>query len=71
MRDRLAAAQLDLDRRDEEIQQLNEELDAKMADHDRDVKHVEAEWRDEVLETRAQVDELKDVSGPHDLPTRV
>jgi predicted nucleic acid-binding Zn-ribbon protein len=63
LRDKLAAAQLDLDRRDAEIDQLNEELDGKVRDHDKEVDQVEAEWRNEVLEARAQIDELKDVSG--------
>ena len=61
-RDKLAAAQLDVDRRDGEIEQLNEELDAKVRDHDAEVQQVEVEWRDEVLEARERVDELKDVS---------
>ncbi|ORY31357.1 hypothetical protein BCR39DRAFT_89832 [Naematelia encephala] len=60
LRDKLAAAQLDVDRRDQEIEQLNEELDIKVRDYDREIQQVEAEWRDEVLEARAQVDELKD-----------
>ena len=61
LRDRLAAAQLDVDRRDQEIEQLNEELDAKLAENEKEIQQVEAEWRDEVLEARAQVDELKDL----------
>ena len=59
--DKLAAAQLDVDRRDAEIEQLNEELDVKVREHEKEIQQVEAEWRDEVLEARAQVDELKDV----------
>jgi len=51
-----------VDRRDQEIEQLNEELDGKVHDHDKEIQQVEAEWRDEVVEARAQVDELKDVS---------
>ena len=62
LRDQLAAAQLDVDRRDAEIEQLNEELDIKVREHEKEITQVEAEWRDEVLEARAQVDELKDVS---------
>ena len=61
LRDQLAAAQLDLERRDQEIDQLNEELDAKVRDHEQEVQQVEDEWRNEVLETRAQMEELKDV----------
>jgi chromosome segregation ATPase len=62
LRDKLAATQLDMDRRDSEIDQLNEELDGKVREHDREIAQVEAEWRDEVMEARGQVDELKDVS---------
>lgn len=61
MQDRLAAAQLDLDKRDQEIDELNAELDARLRDHEKEINQVAAEWRDEVLEARAQVDELKDV----------
>lgn len=63
LRDKLAAAQLDLDRRDQEIDELNAELDAKIREHEKEIGQVEAEWRDEVLQTREQVDELKDVSA--------
>lgn len=63
MTDKLAATQLDVERGEQEIQQLNEELDGKVRAHDKEIQQVEAEWRDEVLEARGQVDELKDVSG--------
>ena len=62
LRDQLAASQLDLDRRELEIEQLNEELDAKVKDHEKEIQEVTAEWRNEALEARAQVDELRDVS---------
>jgi len=65
LRDRLAAAQLDLDNRDRDIDELNEEIEAKIRDHEKEIQEVEAEWRDEVLEARAQVDEMKDVSHSH------
>jgi hypothetical protein len=35
LRDQLAAAQLDLDRRDQEIDELNGELDAKIREQER------------------------------------
>lgn len=62
MQDRLAAAQLDLDKRDREIDDLNAELDARLREHEQEIGQVAAEWKDEVLEARAQVDELRDVS---------
>ena len=61
LQDRLAAAQLDLDKRDQEIDELNAELDARLRDHEKEIGQVAAEWKDEVLEARGQVDELKDV----------
>jgi hypothetical protein len=63
MQDKLAAAQLDLDKRDREIDELNAELDARLREHEQEIGQVAAEWKDEVLEARAQVDELRDVSA--------
>lgn len=62
MQDKLAAAQLDLNKRDQEIDELNAELDARLREHEQEINQVAAEWKDEVLEARAQVDELRDVS---------
>lgn len=58
----MAAAQLELDNRDREVDELNAELDAKVREHEKELQQVAEEWRDEVLEARTQVDELKDVS---------
>lgn len=60
-RDKHAAALIDIERRDQEIDDLNQEIDAKVADHEREIAAVENEWRDEVVEARGQVDELRDV----------
>jgi hypothetical protein len=62
LQDKLAATQLDLDSRDQEIEDLNRELDGKMREHEKELEMVADEWRDEVGEARAQVEELKDVS---------
>ncbi|EIW73667.1 hypothetical protein TREMEDRAFT_26645 [Tremella mesenterica DSM 1558] len=67
LRDKLAAAQIDLDRRDQEIEELNAEIEAKIRDHEAEIQQVEADWRDEVIEARAQVDELKDVTNLKEL----
>ena len=64
LQDKLAAAQLDLDSRDQEIEDLNRELDGKVREHEKELGMVADEWRDEVGEARAQVEELKDVSHP-------
>lgn len=58
----MAAAQLELDNRDREVDDLNAELDTKIREHEIELQQVAEEWRDEVLEARTQVDELKDVS---------
>lgn len=58
----MAAAQLELDNRDREVDELNAELDAKVREHEKELQQVAEEWRDEVLEARTQIDELKDVS---------
>lgn len=60
-RDKHDAAQIELERRDQEIEELNNEMDAKIADHEREINEVEGEWRDEVVEARGQAEELKDV----------
>lgn len=62
LQDKVAAAQLELDNRDREVDELNAELDAKVREHEKELQQVAEEWRDEVLEARTQVDELKDVS---------
>ncbi|EAL21033.1 hypothetical protein CNBD4090 [Cryptococcus deneoformans B-3501A] len=60
LQDKVAAAQLELDNRDREVDELNAELDAKVREHEKELQQVAEEWRDEVLEARTQIDELKD-----------
>jgi chromosome segregation ATPase len=69
LQDKLAGTQLDLDSRDQEIDELNRELDTKIRDHEKELEMVADEWRDEVAEARAQVEELRDVleGREHDL----
>lgn len=50
-----------MERKEEEIVQLNDELDAKVRNQEKEIGEVEAEWRDELQEAKAQVEELKDV----------
>lgn len=68
LQDKLAAAQLDLDSRDREIDELNRELDGKLHDHEKEIQMVNEEWMAETAEIKAQVEELRDVSLP--LPYR-
>lgn len=60
-RDKHHAAQIELERRDQEIEELNAEIDAKITEHERELSAVEEEWREELLVVRSQADELKDV----------
>ncbi|BEI94172.1 uncharacterized protein CcaverHIS019_0606310 [Cutaneotrichosporon cavernicola] len=66
-RDKHDAAQIELERRDQEIEELNNEIDAKIAEHERELNAVENEWRDELLVARSQADELKDVMAEREL----
>lgn len=43
-------------------------MDGKIRDHEKELEQVASEWRDEVEEARAQVEELKDVSEVATLP---
>ncbi|BEI86402.1 hypothetical protein CcaverHIS002_0606890 [Cutaneotrichosporon cavernicola] len=52
-RDKHDAAQIELERRDQEIEELNNEIDAKIAEHERELNAVENEWRDELSSWRA------------------
>ncbi|WVQ80511.1 hypothetical protein IAT38_002616 [Cryptococcus sp. DSM 104549] len=61
LQDKLAEAQLDVDRRDREIEELNAELDAKHRDTEAQLEQVAEEWRDELRDAVTQVDELKGV----------
>ncbi|WVF69243.1 hypothetical protein IAT40_004019 [Kwoniella sp. CBS 6097] len=70
LQDQLASAQLDVESREREIDELNNELDARLKDHERELQQVEEEWRDEVLEARAQVDELKDALDAREQETK-
>uniref|UniRef100_A0A0W0F3I1 Mto1-like Mto2p-binding domain-containing protein n=1 Tax=Moniliophthora roreri TaxID=221103 RepID=A0A0W0F3I1_MONRR len=61
VKDRLAAAMIELQQKEDEIERKNQALDDLIADHQRIVLQVEEEWRGEVDEARQQVDELRDV----------
>ncbi|KAF7974233.1 hypothetical protein HWV62_13114 [Athelia sp. TMB] len=61
LRDKLAAATIELQQREDEIEMKNREIDELVSEHDRIVGVVEDEWRGEVEEARGQVEELRDV----------
>ena len=62
IKDRLAAALIELQQKEDDIERKNQALDDLMAEHERVVSQVEEEWRGEVDEARQQVEELRDVS---------
>ena len=62
LRDKLAAATIELQQKEDEIEMKNREIDDLINEHDRIVEVVEQEWRGEVEEARGQVEELRDVS---------
>ncbi|KAK6908272.1 hypothetical protein I203_102273 [Kwoniella mangroviensis CBS 8507] len=70
LQDQLVAAQLDVESRDREVEELNNELDKHLRDHEKELQQVEEEWRDEVIEARAQVDELKDALDSREQDTK-
>ena len=62
LRDKLAAATIEMQQKEDEIEMKNKEIEDLVAEHERIVDVVETEWRGEVEEARAQVEELRDVS---------
>lgn len=62
MKDKLAAALIELQQKEDEIDMKNQEIENLATEHQRIVDQVEEEWRGEVEEARQQVEELKDVS---------
>ncbi|EMD34205.1 hypothetical protein CERSUDRAFT_55205 [Gelatoporia subvermispora B] len=60
-RDKLAASQIELQQKEDEIDMKSREIEDLVAEHDRIVDEVEEQWREEVKEARAQIEELRDV----------
>ncbi|KAJ7583262.1 hypothetical protein C8J56DRAFT_953479 [Mycena floridula] len=61
LKDKLAAAMIELQQREDDIELKNQELEHMVSEHRRIVDVVEDEWRGEVEEARGQVEELRDV----------
>ncbi|KAK0213470.1 hypothetical protein IW262DRAFT_1516506 [Armillaria fumosa] len=59
VKDRLAAALIELQQKEDEIEVKNEELDNLVVQHE----NIVEQWRGEVEETRGQVEELRDICG--------
>jgi len=68
LRDKLAAATIELQQRQEEVEMKEREIEELVGEHDRIVEVVEREWRREVEEARGQVEDLRDVSAFSHLP---
>ncbi|KAK0200971.1 hypothetical protein DFS33DRAFT_1507788 [Desarmillaria ectypa] len=66
VKDRLAAALIELQQRDDEIELKNEELDNLVIRHE----NIVEQWRGEVEETRSQVEELRDVLAERDAESK-
>ena len=64
VRDKLAAAQIELQQKEDDLEMKEREIQDLISEHDRIVEHVENEWRGEAEEARGQVDELRDVRPP-------
>ncbi|GMK57402.1 hypothetical protein CspeluHIS016_0402360 [Cutaneotrichosporon spelunceum] len=62
-RDKHDAAQIELERRDQEIEELNNEIDVKIAEHEAELDAVENEWREELLLATNRADDLRDANA--------
>lgn len=60
LRDKLAATNIELQQKEEEIAAKSQEIDEIIAEHESIVKDIESNWRGEVEEARQQVEDLKD-----------
>ncbi|KAL0063667.1 hypothetical protein AAF712_009359 [Marasmius tenuissimus] len=70
IKDRLAAALIELQQKEDDIERKNQALDDLMTEHERVVAQVEEEWRGEVDEARQQVEELRDVLAERETEAR-
>ncbi|KAG5634459.1 hypothetical protein H0H81_001876 [Sphagnurus paluster] len=70
LRDKLAAMMIELQQKEDDIDLKTREIDDLVAEHERIVEVVDAEWRGEVQEARAQVEELRDVLEQRDAESK-
>lgn len=63
VRDRLAALMIELQQKEDELDEKHKEVEQLVDEHRRIVNVVEDEWRGEVEEAKVQVEELRDVSA--------
>lgn len=60
LRDKLAATNIELQQKEEEISAKTDEIDEIIAEHESIVRDLEDNWRGEISEARQQVDDLRD-----------
>ena len=61
LRDRLAAAMIELQQKEDDVEIKNRDIQELVAEHRRIVESVEEDWKGEVEEAKGQVEELRDV----------
>ncbi|KAI0728881.1 hypothetical protein C8Q72DRAFT_832456 [Fomitopsis betulina] len=69
-RDKLAAAQIELQQKEDEVDMKDREIEDLVGEHKRIVETLDDEWRGEMDELRGQVEELKDVLEQKDAENR-
>ncbi|RPD64285.1 hypothetical protein L226DRAFT_505884 [Lentinus tigrinus ALCF2SS1-7] len=67
VRDKLAAAQIEMQQKEDEIDMKNREIEELIAEHQRIVETVEDDWRAEVEEVKGQNEELRDALEQRDI----
>ncbi|GAW01733.1 Anucleate primary sterigmata protein B [Lentinula edodes] len=66
LKDRLAAALIELQQKEDDIERKDQMLEDMTSQHQQIVGEVEEEWRGEVAEHKQQVEELRDVLAERD-----
>ena len=61
LRDKLAAASIELQQKDDELSFKSQEITELVSEHRSILDDVEGEWKGEVDEAKAQIEELRDV----------
>lgn len=67
LRDRFAAASIELQQREEELAAKNDEIEDIVTEHEAIVREIEQNWRGEVEEARQQVEEMRDILAERDV----
>ncbi|GLB41147.1 putative centrosomin N-terminal motif 1 [Lyophyllum shimeji] len=70
VKDKLAAALIELQQKEDDIELKAHEIDDLVAEHQRILEVVDNEWRGEVEEARGQVEELRDALAERDAESK-